>query len=248
MKGIIVGYGNVGKNLHKELAKLNLDIYDPFLGYTKKHFAEYDLAFVCVDTPMMKDGRCDLSQVHDAVEETDADIIVLKSTVPVGTTEMLALGYGKKIVFSPEYYGTTQHCNNFDFDFTILGGNPDDCHKVQQYLQKVYDARHRFFKTDSRTAELCKYMENCYLATKVSFCVQFWELAKQFGVDYDSLRELFVCDPRVGPSHTFVYDQMPYWQSHCLDKDVSEVSNWQGADFMKSVFNYNKKCIEKYKK
>lgn len=224
------------------------DRYDPFKGYNEK-IGKYDLAFVCVDTPMMEDGSCDLSQVRQAISETDADVIVLKSTVVPTTTDELRKRTGKRVVFSPEYYGTTQHCNNFEFDFTILGGDESDCRFVQQILQNVYDARHRFFIVDSVTAELAKYMENSFLATKVSFCVQFWELANHYGVSYEKLRELFLNDVRVNPSHTFVYDEHPYWESHCLDKDVSAIAKHSGcADFLDAVMEFNKECKSKYKK
>lgn len=98
------------------------------------------------------------------------------------------------------------------------------------------------------TAEVAKYMENCFLATKVSFCVQFYEIAKQYGVNYPELRELFLCDPRMNRSHTFVYDDHPYWESHCLDKDTRAIAKCVDAPFLESVIKYNEECKEKYKK
>ena len=70
-------------------------------------------------------------------------------------------------------------------------------------------------------------MENSYLATKVSFCQQFYNLAEQIGVDYEELRELFILDPRVNPSHTFVYRDKPYWDTVCLNKDVIKFNEEQ---------------------
>ncbi len=156
------------------------------------------MAFICVDTPYLPGKSvCDTSEVVNAIQENDAEIFVMKSTVLPGTVDRLCMETGKHIIFSPEYYGGTQHCNNFDFAFTILGGERRCCLKVQQLLQNVYDARHTFRITDTKTAELAKYMENAYLATKVGFCTQFWFTAGQIGVDYEELRELFVLDPRV---------------------------------------------------
>lgn len=113
-------------------------------------------------------------------------------------------------------------------------------------LQEIYDARHIFHLTNSKTAELTKYMENSYLATKVTFCTQFYEIANKLGVDYEELRELFCLDVRVNKSHTFVYDEHPYWQSHCLDKDVPAIANFADAEFLKSVIDFNKKQKSKY--
>lgn len=243
MKTLIVGYGVVGHNLHKDLAKLEPDVYDKYKteSNTKDPNIKYDIAFICTDTPYNEKGVCDLSQVEAAIQETNADIYVIKSTVLPKTTKRFAEKYGKKIIFSPEYYGGTQHCNNFVFDFTILGGEKEWCRKVVQALQNVYDARHRFYMTDSTTAELTKYMENSFLATKVSFCHQFYDIANNLGVSYEELRELFVLDPRVNPSHTFVYDDHPYWSSHCLNKDVPAIAYTQDAELLLAVLKFNQK-------
>lgn len=257
---LIVGYGVVGKNLAKELEVLQPDIYDiKFVDYEDRRKSHYDFCFICVDTPHTKEHPCDITQVKNAIRDNNADIYIIKSTILPGTTDFLSKSMSKSIIFSPEYYGETQHCNNFDFNFTILGGEKEDCLKVQQLLQSVYDARHTFHIVDSRTAELVKYMENSWLATKVSFCVQFFELARNYSVDYETLRELFTLDPRVNPSHTFVYEDSPYWESHCLDKDVlaivedNELSTTlkenkeNCAQFLKDVIEYNRRCKEKWK-
>jgi nucleotide sugar dehydrogenase len=232
----------VGTNLEGELSALDPDSYDKYKGIDTRNLGGYKVAFVCVDTPYTEDDPNDASEVVSAVLENDADVFVVKSTVLPGTTERIARETGKRVVFSPEYYGATQHCNNFEFDFTILGGRKEDCSEVVQLLQRCHDGRHQFRMTDARTAELAKYMENCWLATKVSFCNQFARVADQAGVMYEELRELFVLDPRVNPSHTFVYGDGPYWQSHCLDKDVRALSESFDAPLVGAVIEFNEHC------
>ena len=244
---LIVGFGVVGHNLYNELKKLNPDVYDKYKPefWDKKQGEKYDFAFVCVDTPYIDQTKtCDIEQVKAALQENDAEIYIIKSTVLPGTVETLKKETGKRIVFSPEYYGGTQHCNNFDFDFTILGGDKQDCLEVQQVLQRVYDGRHTFHIVDSTTAELVKYMENSWLATKVTFCNEFYRIANQAGVDYEELRELFILDPRVNPSHTFVYRDQPYWVSHCLNKDVPAIASMFEAPLLESVIHINNKHKE----
>ena len=85
---LIVGFGNIGQKLAKEYESLHPDIYDPFKGYNEKSEHKYDFAFIAVDTPLDTKDKCDLSQVNAAIDETDAEIIVLRSTVPPGTTEL----------------------------------------------------------------------------------------------------------------------------------------------------------------
>lgn len=236
---LIIGYGNVGKNLETELKPLKPDVYDKYLHVDTRQSKHYDFAFVCVDTPRTTESACDLTEVRNAISENEVDIYIIKSTVLPGTTKMLQRETGKRIVFSPEYYGNTQHCNNYDFGFTILGGDRVDCTYVIQMLQHVYDGRHQFRMTDRKTAELVKYMENCWLAAKVSFCNQFFQIAKQENVSYEELRELFVMDPRVNPAHTFVYQDKPYWDSHCLNKDVSAIAEKENASLLKRIITFN---------
>ena len=253
-KVLIVGYGTVGKNLYEELEALKPEVYDKYTHTDSRsisygqgmHMAypHYDLAFICVDTPLTGDNSLDTIEVVNAIKENDAEIYVIKSTIPVGTTELMKIHSGKRIVFSPEYYGATPHCNNFKFDFTILGGDKEDCIKVQQILQHCYDARHTFHITDSKTAELTKFMENSWIATKVSFCNQFYEIAKTYDISYEELRELFILDPRVNPSHTFVYKDHPYWDTHCLNKDVMHIAESSNADLLKNVVKFN--ILQKY--
>ena len=253
---LIIGYGVVGKNLENELISLSPDIIDKYKAEENKISKAaiengYDLAFICVDTPFTDENPCDYSEVVNAINDNkdklkEDGIFVIKSTLIPGTTEKIKNLTKMNLVFSPEYYGATQHNNNFDFGFTILGGDKKDCIKVVQILQKIYDARHRFSITDSKTAELAKYMENAWLATKVSFCNQFFEIAENEGVNYEELRELFILDPRVNPSHTFVYRDHPYWDSHCLNKDVSAIAITENADFLKGVIEFNNK--RKFKK
>lgn len=244
---LIIGYGVVGRNLEKELASLNPEIYDKFkTDYNTKVSGRYKLAFVCVDTPYTEKNVCDISEVKNAINENDADIYVVKSTILPGTTECLVKDTGKRVIFSPEYYGGTQHCNNYEFNFTVLGGERESCLKVIQILQRVYDARHMFKITDSKTAELTKYMENAFLATKVSFCGQFYLLAERYGVDYEELREVFVLDPRVNPAHTFIFRDHPYWDSHCLNKDVAAIaSDGKETQLLEAVIKFNEEMKQK---
>ena len=244
---LIAGVGNIGSKLYEEYAVLKPDRYDPHKGYDERS-GEYDIAFIAVDTPMKEDGSCDLSQVENAIASVDAKIYVLRSTVPPKTVERMKEETGKRIVFSPEFYGTTQHSDrgSFDFSFTILGGDRKDCNAVVQVLQEVYNANHRFCITDSTTAELAKYMENAMLAAKVSLCVQFWELANRFGVNYPELRELVLNDSRLNRAHTFVYDSHPYWDSHCFNKDLTAITHFASAPLIESIIDYNNKCKDLY--
>jgi UDPglucose 6-dehydrogenase len=92
-------------------------------------------------------------------------------------------------------------------------------------------------------AELCKYMENCFLATKVAFVNQFYDIAQAFDVDFSELRELWLVDPRVGSSHSSITTERGF-RGRCLPKDVSALvaamKATGGAPLLEAVLDYNK--------
>lgn len=236
---LIIGYGIVGHNLAKELEAVKPDIVDKYKPEVNSiQDIKYDIGFICVDTPL-KDNKLDITEVRNAINEYNCEVYCIKSTCPVGTVRKITNETGKRVVFSPEYYGGTKHCNNYKFDFTILGGSKENCNKVIQAILPCYDGRHTFRIVDSETAELTKFMENSWIATKVSFCQSFYNVCKNEGLDYAELRELFLLDPRINPSHTFVYEDTPYWDSHCLNKDVPAIAEQFDMELLKNVIKFN---------
>ncbi len=223
----IVGYGVVGKAVARTLGATRY--FDPGKGCcTEAHRQAVNRAtftFVCVPTPMKPPkGAADVSAVVAAVNWIESEIIVIRSTVPPGTTEHLRLATGKRIVFQPEYLGETAAHPMVDHHrqgFTVLGGSIEDTQLVADLYATVYHAGHRFVFTDATTAELAKYMENCWLAMKVTFCNEFFDIALAFGVSYHELREAWLADWRVNRDHTFVYPHDRGWAGKCLPKDVA---------------------------
>ena len=226
MKILVCGYGNIGKHIYIEFEKLSnsIVIYDKYKEpYNDGELLNkyYDYVFVCVPTEMNEDGSADTSEVEWIVNRLNAETIIIRSAIPIGTCEKMRK---ENIIISPEYYGTTQHSLDSP-NFAILGGNKDYAIKVAQLYSNVKNGSFRFIFTDYKTAELAKYMENCWLATKVTFCNEFASIAEQFGINYEELRECFIADERVNPSHTFVYKDKPYYDSHCLNKDIPALIN-----------------------
>lgn len=260
-KILIVGYGVVGQLEYQILKKLKPIVCDKkttsytdidglscqtLLPSDEKIKCEYfDLAVICVPTPTVG-GKCNVDAVYEAVKECNAKVYLIKSTVAVGTCDEIAFSLNKRIVHSPEHSGATQHCNNFEYNFTVLGGNEKDCQFVQQIYQEVYDARHTFKYVNRKTSELSKYMLNAYLATKVSFCSEFWKVAQELDISYEQLRECFILDPRIEPAHTYIYDKHPYWESHCFDKDIPAIANQFNMELLKTVNKVNKQTKKEY--
>ena len=220
----IIGYGHVG-GIMKELFP-NAIVYDePKNIGTREEVNNCDFAFVCVPTPKGKNGKCDTSIVDDVLTWLEPQkCIILRSTVPVGYTRCQYIYGGKEIIFQPEYYGET-HKHPFadprNRSWITLGGFAELTNQVARLYQTVFTSDLIINQVDSSTAELAKYMENCFYATKVVFCNQFYNLAKEFGVDYNKLRETWLLDPRISRSHTFVYEDDRGYGGSCLPKDMA---------------------------
>lgn len=255
----IVGYGVVGKALAKvfkfEAGNPDLVIYDKFVkgmnsAARRAALQGCDLVFVAVPTPEAPDGRCDLSAIEEVASWIEPPMCV-KSTVPPGTIDRLAVKTGKKICFSPEYVGeTTWHPLKGieSHGFIIVGGERTACNLVIRAYQQFLGPAPHYYVTNAKTAELCKYMENAFLATKVAFVNQFYDLAQGLGVDYDELRELWLADDRVGRSHTIVTAERGY-RGRCLPKDMASIIHVArqigGAPLLEAVDRFNDEVCRK---
>ena len=255
----IVGYGYVGKGVFKFFEdKCEVIFFDPEIdgSATKEEINTCDLAVVCVPTPMGDGGVCDLSIIKETVNWLETSLILIKSTIPPGTTAKLAKETGKNICFSPEYIGEGgyfvpywkyPHPTKMKYhNFQIVGGEKEMASQILDYFVRVMGPDAKFFVTDSTTAELVKYMENSFIAAKVTFCNEFYNIAKSFGVNYKELRELWLLDDRVGRMFTAVFPDKRGFEGKCIPKDVSAIvkaSEEIGYDakFIKAVLENNKR-------
>jgi UDPglucose 6-dehydrogenase len=247
----IVGYGAVGRGIHQLFP--DAAIYDePLEIGTREEVNRCEYAFVAVPTPMARDGSCDTSIVEDVVDWIESAHIILRSTVSVGTTEMLAQRYNKRIIFQPEYGPAETPDHPFhdlrNIRWIILGGRREHTIPIADLYKTTFSADVVIHQTDSATAELAKYMENCFLALKVTFCNEFYDIAGAFGIDYNELRELWLLDPRIGRSHTFVFPDARGYGGKCLPKDVSgliqavQAAGYE-AELLEALQNVNNKML-----
>lgn len=128
---------------------------------------------------------------------------------------------------------------------------------VAELVRAAYDQVNgcpvEYYTTSARTAELCKYMENCFLATKVAFVNQFFDLADLFGVDFAELRRFWLLDSRISASHTEVTAERGFG-GRCLPKDMRAIVAaskvlYGDAPLLRAVLNYNdsvrtSECLE----
>lgn len=221
---LLCGCGTIGQILYadfKQMAeKMNGEclVYDPIKFNQTDDVLKYDFqaAFVCVPTPSLQDGSCDNSVVLDVISKIKAEVIVIKSTISLDIIPELSKY--NNVIFSPEYTSNNQHKGVQNF--VVLGGERKLCNKVAELYRLIKTADFEIVYTDIKTAILAKYMINCYLAMKVAFCSEFYLACEMSGVEYDDVRNIFIKDSRVNPSHTNIIGNKAYYDSHCLNKDI----------------------------
>lgn len=249
----IVGYGVVGRALARLFRRCDahrLHIYDRNIQEhaSRQQLAALDrsdIVFIAVPTPFdVERHACDVSIVAEMVDTISAPMCI-KSTVPPGTTDDLIRSTGKSIAVSPEYVGESlghPWPEVYDCGFVILGGSAAACARTRQAYACASPVALNFVETSAAAAELVKYMENSFLATKVAFVNQFYDLATDAGVDFGELRKLFLLDCRVGHSHSTVTRERGFG-GKCLPKDVQSIIAWAkpggGAPLLEAVLQYN---------
>ena len=228
MRITVAGYGAIGHYIDSVFgAKHEVLPYDPPKGLgSPADLRDTDFVFICVPTPPQADGSGDTSAVEEVVAlAAPRRAIVCESTVPVGTTQRLIDEYAKPLVFVPEYAGEEADHPFRDAPgrrFFIYGGYEPAASQVLDLFAGVYSREARHHIVPPTTAEMVKYMENSFLAMKVAFCNEFFDLCQGFGVEYEEARQLWLQDWRIGGSHTLVTPERGYG-GKCLPEDVAAI-------------------------
>ena len=203
-----------------------------------------DFVFLSVPTPSNQDGSISLDIIYDVFEEIHnvidytkpgdscdtQPIILLRSTVTPGTTRQIQKKYPlMRIVFNPEFL--TERSAKLDFinqSRFIIGGSPGDSDAVEKLFKWRFGETLPIIKTNYETAELIKYMNNCFFATKVSFLNEMYEIADKCGANWEEAVEGFVRDGRIGHSHMNVPgpDGKFGFGGSCFPKDIQAMINF----------------------
>lgn len=225
MKIGIVGYGHVGKLMHKEIEEAI--IYDPMLNIgSKEEINTCDSVYIAVPTPIGKDGKCDTSIVEGVLEWLDVDLVILRSTVYVGFTDYAAEKYGLTIVFQPEYYGETPNhpfSEPHSKNWICLGGTEKAIKLGLETYNSYKKIETKVISGPAKDMEMAKYMENSFLAAKVTFVNEMYDIAKSLGVNFEIAREAWLADPRIGESHSKVFLDARGYSGKCLPKDIANI-------------------------
>lgn len=249
MKVAIIGYGHVGKSIQKLFP--DAYIYDPYLRIGKKDdLVDLDAAFICVPTPSNELGECDTTIVEGIISYLEAKVIIIRSTVIVGFTDEMNAKYHKNVIFQPEYYGETKnhpYADESKIGWVTLGG---DEHSLSIAKELYKDFKGEIHTATAKEAEMAKYMCNAFLASKVTFCNEIYDLCEKLNINYDHVRDLWLLDSRIGRSHVDVYKDNRGYGGSCFPKDVKaliELTKKVGSenDLITSINSANNKIRNK---
>jgi UDPglucose 6-dehydrogenase len=198
-----------------------------------------DFLFISVPTPSKKNGEIDLSVLEGCLKEInkkipnsrrDKTILLIRSTIVPGSTSKFAKKFKKlRFVFNPEFL--TERSALFDFisqSRFILGGASKDTGRVARLYRDRFGPTISIVETNFQTAELIKYMNNTFFATKVSFLNEMFLISKAIKADWPDAMEGFLRDGRVGHSHSSVPgpDGKLGFGGSCFPKDVQALINF----------------------
>ena len=259
MKIGIIGQGYVGTALKEGFQDFyQVETYDKYdLGKsTHSKISDIvelsDVIFVCVPTPMRQDGSCYTGIVEEVIREinenANGQIVVIKSTVPPGTTDRINQEYTHStVIFNPEFLTEANFIQDFkNQSRIILGGDRKGTNIVRQIYSRIFPNA-TIVKTGAKHAEMVKYFTNCFLASKVSFANEMYNICNQLDLDYDKIVEYATYDERLGKSHWAVPgpDGDFGYGGHCLPKDLSAiVSEFDTYGLLEAVEQVNDQVRE----
>lgn len=224
----IIGNGFVGKAQSYAFGTTNkIYVFDTNSSKSNATIDEVhnsDYIFICVPTPMNKNGSQDVSYLEEVFKYSkNKGIYIIKSTVLPSTTDYFISNYPeKKIIFSPEFLTEKNYREDIlNQSRIILGGDKLLTDEVEKLYQNRFN-KINIVKTDSITAELVKYMNNCFLATKVSIMNEFKLMSDSLGANWNDALYGFSLDKRIGNSHLNVpgHDGDFGYGGTCFPKDV----------------------------
>lgn len=222
------------------------------------------IIFITIGTPQQKDGSIDLSMIKSAASQigdllkntTNKPIITVKSTVVPGTTQNVLLPLLEKrshkvsgrdfaVITNPEFLRESMAVEDTKKPhIVVLGGDNDG---FMNMMKKFYHKLHGeapIIITNSQTAEMIKYANNSFLATKISFINQISNVCQSIpGANVEDVAKTIGLDPRIGP---LFLNAGPGYGGSCLPKDVKAMINFSNRIGIKPVLLDAVETVNKY--
>lgn len=207
-----------------------------------------DCVFIAVGTPQDDNGAADLSAIwavgRSLAPHLDTHtLVVIKSTVPVGTNRRLATqlreltGRNVRVASNPEFLKEGAAIQDFTKPDRVVVGvtESQDAERMQELYRPFLRTDRPFLAMNLESAEMTKYVANCMLATKISFINEMANVCERVGADINDVRKGIGHDQRIG--FQFLFPGVGYGGS-CFPKDVRAMINVAGnAGLVTAILN-----------
>lgn len=251
----IIGVGVVGDAIKTgfEAVGHKVSVHDLRLDTKINDVLDTEVCFLCVPTPPKEDGSCNTSIVESVIKElTDLDysgIVCIKSTVPPGTTErMQEMFKNKKICFVPEFLRERAAVQDFMYnhDVCIVGAESEQIFKVLKTCHGSLPDK--FIHLTEKEAEFCKYFNNVYNATLITFANSFYEICNSMDVSYSNVHRAMSQREHISDFYLDCSNELRGFGGMCLPKDTKALAHLSkmmktNVEFFSDIIREN----EKYK-
>ena len=237
----IIGKGVLGTSIFNFFeSKINVLIYDKYKNIGNfDHILKTDILFLCLPTLFKEDiEEYDIYEIKETCkllkENKYQGIIILKSTVLPGTTEILNKEYDLNIIHNPEFLSEKTATEDFkNQNHIVLGG--EELNKCIKFFKKYFPDIEYSYLT-SKESELMKIAANNFYSTKIMFFNELFVLSKNINTSYDKVKEAMIKNKWINPMHTSVpgNNNKLGFGGMCFPKDTS------------AYYNYLKKNSEYY--
>lgn len=251
----IIGNGFVGKATQLlKCENINIWVYDivPELcipnGLQFEELIKCDLVFLCLPTPMNVDGSCYTKLLEDTIirfKKLNYNNIVVRSTVPINFCKQY------DVFFMPEFLTEANWKQDFienkKWVFGLIGNESDVPFKntITELINNAYQAKciqsNEIIFMESNEAEMVKIIKNTYLATKVGFFNEMYDIAQKLNINYDKVINVVKTDERIGLTHMKVpgYNNLKGYGGTCFPKDTNSLYALMNSNEIKSYYIQN---------
>lgn len=252
MKIGVIGVGIVGKAILSGFKELGHDIkfHDIAMNTKLEDVLDTKLCFICVPTPSKDSGECDSSIVESVIADLKRKnyngLMCIKSTVSPGVTKLFQKEYGKNICFIPEFLKERSAYEDFVYnhDLCVIGTTSDEYYKLVKQAHGHYPKK--FVQLTETEAEFCKYFNNIYNASLITFANSMYEVCKSMDVNYNNIKNAIVNRSHIHDYYLNCSEALRGFGGMCLPKDTKAmdyVAKKRGLDveFFKNIIEENNK-------
>jgi UDPglucose 6-dehydrogenase len=238
----VIGLGHIGKPLFEALKYYHKDVvgFDKFnKSDSWDDILKTDIVFICIPTNSAENGKLDMSIVKSVLDKLDNDnykgVVVTKSTLGLGFIEEYLKNTKLTIVVFPEWLREiSAFPDTLCPELTVFGGPPELLDVVLEACCWIKRKKVNIVKPGE--ASMIKLAANALASTKISFANQIMLIAQSYNLDYNTIMNVLMKDPRASPRYLIPGTE---YGGHCLPKDTKELSNQDMDILFKAVEKVN---------